>query len=214
MSSSSRFTRLVTAAVAGLVAGVCPAIASAQEIGVKGGMNSTSMTIRLPDPVDHYWENGLVAGAWVRMRPRARVSFQIEGLFSEKGLLQIERDFGFYASDYRIRYIELPLLARMDCAPPDAKYRVHLIAGVAPAFQIGARYRDNISGRGTIDITDDVQRLDIGWVAGAGVDVGRLLWEARYTHGARAVFTSANEMAMLPSARNRTVGVVFGFRFR
>lgn len=70
------------------------------------------------------------------------------------------------------------------------------------------------SGRRTSsqDIDDAIESLDLGLVGGLGVELGRALIEARYTHGLLRINTDDNE----PNDRlnNRVFSVTMGFRFR
>jgi hypothetical protein len=57
-----------------------------------------------------------------------------------------------------------------------------------------------------------IESFDLGLVGGLGVEFGRALIEARYTHGLLRINTDDNE----PNDRlnNRVFSVTMGFRFR
>ena len=84
VSAPSRHS-LVHAVVAAILL-VPPSSAPAQEVGVKAGANFASLTPEEDEDPDTSRRLGPVGGVWVRMAPSTRFSFQVEGLFSEKGV--------------------------------------------------------------------------------------------------------------------------------
>jgi hypothetical protein len=190
---------------------ILPASASAQQAGVKGGLNFASLPPEEDEHPDIPPRLGPVAGVWVRMLSASRLSFQAEALFSEKG---VHWNFSPDVSiEIRIRYIEIPLLARADFGSPAAARRVYVVGGGAPAFRLSARGTSKFEGgEGSRDIDNEIEAVDLGLVGGLGVELGRGLIEARYTHGLLRINTDDNE----PNDRlnNRVFSVTAGFRFR
>jgi hypothetical protein len=203
--------RLVHAALAAMVL-ILPRPAAAQEAGVKLGANFASLTPEEDEDPDTSRRLGPVAGAWVRIAPANRVSFQIEGLFSEKGVTF--NDNGFIDSaDIRLRYVEIPLLARADFGASGSAARVFVVGGAAPAFKLSAHTKavagDEEQSR---DIDDEIYSADFGLVGGLGVAFRRALIEARYTHGLRHINTDDNGDE--DRIKNRVFSVTVGFRLR
>jgi hypothetical protein len=115
--------------------------------------------------------------------------------------------------DIRVRYIEVPLLARVDFGAPSSTTRVFVVGGAAPAFKLSARGKLEADGQeDTADIGDDIEPVDIGLVGGFGVEFGRTLVEARYTHGLLTINKDDNDPN--DSIQNRVFTVTVGFRFR
>lgn len=201
----------VAGAVLGGVFLILPVSAFAQEIGVKAGVNFASLPPEEDETPDIPPRVGPVGGVWIRTSPASRVSFQVEGLFSEKGT---HWNFSPDVSvEIRIRYAEIPLLARADLGAPDSTRRVFLIGGAAPAFKLSARSGGKFFGEeSTRDAGRDIEAFDLGLVGGVGVEFGRGQIEARYTHGALRINTDDNE----PNDRlnNRVFSVTAGFRLR
>ena len=86
------------------------------------------------------------------------------------------------------------------------------IGGAAPAFKLSARASSEFFGEeGSRDAGRDIEPFDLGLVGGLGVQFGRALIEARYTHGLLRINTDDNE----PNDRlnNRAFSVTAGFRF-
>jgi hypothetical protein len=210
----------VVSAVATLVL-FFPVSAFAQEVGIKAGVNFASLTPEEDEDPDTSRRVGLVAGGWFRPSAAARVSFQAEALFTEKGVkfdsVPFEVDSSgsviFGSVTIRVRYIEVPLLARVDFSAPGSSARVFAVGGAAPAFKLSARARTELGAeQDTRDIGDDVESVDVGLVGGLGVEFGRAVIEARYTHGVLNINVDDND----PNDRiqNRVFSVTVGFRMR
>jgi hypothetical protein len=192
-----------------------PLSAYAQEVGIKGGANFATMSGAEDAFVDITRRVGLIGGVWVRTAVGRPVSFQVEALVSEKGFKFGGEMEGITVSgNLRIRYVELPLLARLDLATSGASPRFYLLAGAAPAFKIGdAEAKVKAAGQEiTIDLEDfvgeELQSFDLGLVGAAGLEFGRALVEGRYTHG--LLKTGEGD----DSPKNRVFSVMVGYRFR
>ncbi len=190
---------------------VLPACAFAQQAGVKAGVNLASLP---PEAGEHPGippRLGPVAGVWVRTALPNRFSFEAEGLFSEKGT---HWNFSPGVSiEIRIRYIEIPLLVRADFGAPASTTRVFVVGGAAPAFKLSARTTVEFEGeRASGDSGRAIEPFDLGLIGGLGVEFGRALVEARYTHGLLGINTDDND----PNDRlnNRVFSVTMGFRLR
>lgn len=188
-----------------------PSSALAQQAGLKGGVNFATLSDADEEFPNNSQRLGIVAGGWLRRAVTERFSFQIEGLFSEKGISLDVEEQGFTAdADIRLRYIELPVLGRADLGVPGSGTRVFVVGGAAPAFKIGARVRASFEGEEeTDDISDDIKSFDLGLVGGLGVAFGRAVIEARYTHGLMSIDESDED-----SVKNRVFSVTVGVRLR
>jgi hypothetical protein len=190
-----------------------PQLAIAQEIGVKAGVNFASLTPEEDEDPEISRHVGPIAGGWVRIPRSGRWSFQAEGLFSEKGVVfEPVPAAGLDDSlDVRLRYLELPLLARLDFGAAGAGARVFALGGVAPAFELSAHTKTTFEGeelRRNID--DAIYSTDVGLVGALGVEFGRAVIEGRYTHGLRHINTDDNGDE--DRIKNRVFSVMFGFR--
>lgn len=174
-----------------------PAPSAAQDVAIKAGVNFATFAEE-EDESQPGTRRGLTAGLAVRVPVGGRFSIQLEGLLSDKGA---SFDFG---SD-RLRYIEGPVLGRVDFSAPGASVRPFALTGVAPAFRLnaGATRADGTSS------LDRIRAFDIGWVAGAGFEAGRILLEARYTRGLRPLDTPDGHDH--PARRNRVFSVLAGY---
>jgi hypothetical protein len=193
---------------------ILPSSALAQQVGVKAGANFASLTPEEDEDPDTSRRVGFVGGVWVRLAPSSRVSLQVEGLFSEKGVVFEPNEFGLDDElDIRVRYMEIPVLARVDFGAWSSGARAFVVGGAAPAVKLSARAKTRFNGEEqTRDIDDDIYSGDLGLVGGFGVEFGRALIEARYTHGIRHINTDDNGDE--DRIKNRVFSVTVGFRFR
>src|SRR5688572_5594955 len=122
--------RMLIAGVIVCTIAALPSTASAQEFGVKAGVNSATLD-GITDITDDATKRrlGIVAGVWVRTPVRGRLSFQAEALFSEKG---IKFEEGGATGDVRLRFIEVPLLGHVNLGTPGSESGFFVVAGVAP----------------------------------------------------------------------------------
>ena len=203
-----RSLRVAHATLAATLA-LLPATSFAQEIGVKAGLNAGWLTPLEDEEPDIDVRLGPVGGVWVRLPTGGRLSFQAEGLFSEKGSHWTFP--GFASVEYRVRYVEVPLLARADFGTPTSTPRMFVLGGAAPAFKLSARTTVEFEGQTiTRDTPDEFYTFDLGLAGGVGAEIGRAQIEARYTHGLRHVNTDDNGDE--DRVRNRVFTLMFGFR--
>ena len=209
--------RVLRAACAASAILIHPSLGHAQEVGVKAGINSASLTPEEDEDPDMSRRIGFVGGGWFRWPLSSCFSLQAEGLFSDKGVIQriqpIE-EFPGGESEIRIRYLEVPLLARGDFGSAAARTRFFVVGGLAPAFELGARGWLRPEGQDEFnrDIGDQIKPFDLGLVGGAGIQFGRALVEARYTHG--LLHTNEDDNGDEDRIKNRVFSVTAGFRFR
>src|SRR5262245_18851000 len=186
---------------------ICVTSASAQGLtmGVKGGVNISS--VDFDSPVGNTtldWRIGAVAGGFVRLPLLSWVELQPEVLYSVKG--GTREDFGV-SSAVLLDYLEVPVLARM----PLGGRKYFAVAGPYVGFRLRARTRTEFSGSTEeVDISDIVERMDFGLAIGGGVEFGAVVLDGRYSFSLTDIDKDTSEEA---SAKNRAVSVTVGFRF-
>lgn len=192
-----------------------PAPAFAQQAGIKAGVNFATLSDAEDEFVNISRRLGLIGGVWVRVVERDSFSFQVEGLISEKGIKFEDQVEGTdFSGNIRIRYFEVPLLARVDLGSGGSSTRFYVLGGAAPAFRLGDG-QVTLKAEG-IEESRDIEELtgeslksfDLGLVAGAGIEFGPAIVEGRYTHGLLATGESDD------SPKNRVFSVLVGVRFR
>jgi hypothetical protein len=205
--------RLFTAAVLVTAIASLPTTAAAQQIGVKAGVNFATLA-EVDEFDDASRRIGLVAGLFAKVPVDEMFSFQIEGLYSEKGLTAEAVEGGVELDgEIRLRYLEVPVLGRADFGADGSPARFYAVAGAAPAFKLGARLKiEALDEEETEDIGDDIESFDLGLVGGIGAEFGNFNVEARYTHGMLSIAKDADDDD--EQTKNRVFSVTAGYRFR
>jgi hypothetical protein len=177
--------------------------ASAQiTYGAKAGVNFANVSFA-GDDVPSSSRIGLLAGAFATVPLTGWLSVQPEAIYTVKGA---SIDIFDIESDYIVDYLEVPVLARVPI-----QRRVYLAVGPSIAFRIRARNRTSFGGSTEeVNIADDVESLDIGVVGAAGLEMGRWVFDGRYTHGFSDTDADTSDNVKI---RNRVFSVSAGFRF-
>jgi opacity protein-like surface antigen len=180
---------------------------SAARTTTGGAAVEASVADRLPSM-------GLAAGVFARLElarwKGVGLGVQPELLHAPRGT-GIEID-GAYAGDLRYRYLELPMLARLE-SPPLGPAAFYAVVGPSLGFLLRAESGTNL---GTVsDVKDVTSTLDLGLAAGAGAVVVitprlALSVEARYTHGFRTL-DNTGEFEVENRAIFATVGLAARF---
>lgn len=197
--------RIATAVLVVVLSGA-PAFAQGISGGIKGGPNLTTVKFDGdPDATSARWSG--VGGAFFIVPFHRGLSLQPEMLYAMKGARL--RATGTQPS-LLLDYVEVPILARVSARLSGAK--IFIVGGAAPALRVRARTRTKFGGSTEeIDISDQVKRFDAGIVGGAGIEVGSLLVDARYTFGMMNVDKDSSDTA---NATNRALSITLGWRFR
>jgi hypothetical protein len=189
--------------------------ASAQiSVGVIGGASSSSLTVSASLPTfgdlatDFGRRAGLTGGAFVDIPLGKVVSFEPEALFSQKGatIAVSVPDVGLANGDYRLNYLEVPLLARVRIAK-FSNCGVFVLAGPSIGIKLAARVKVEFQGTSdTQDISDQLPGTDIGLAIGGRIESGQVLGEVRYTHG----FTNLGDTG---EVKTHVLAFLVGWRF-
>jgi hypothetical protein len=196
---------------------LCANSAGAQErqIGVTVGASLASVTRESgpagEDPYDG--RTGFAAGAFFHLPVRDRLQLQIESLFTEKGGSVPLRDPGIVQGSLRIRYkfhyLDVPVLARVR-GPRIGSALLHVFGGPTFSLRLEGQRQTVFSGETAfgyqLDLGDEMERFDVGLTVGAGIQIARALFDARYTQGSRDVVSDLNGARL----KNRAVLITAG----
>lgn len=188
-----------------LFAALAPATAEAQggirlgKLGVKGGYLSAKLS-GSPEAgspatdVEYDSDAGFGVGLYLRGYISDNFALQSEVLYLQRRTTS-ETLVGnsVVANEIKAGYLQVPVQIRYVTS---ATGRVSPVFFAGPAFS----YRLDMSADGgndglvdPIDIEDETEKAAIELVAGAGVEVGNLSFEARYTWGLQSVFVDAKQ---------------------
>jgi hypothetical protein len=211
----SRFVRHPVSAmpIRALVLGMaflCSPSASAQGIttGVRGGINLASARFEGHEGAT-VLDTGLapVVGVFVTVPLSSWFELQPEALYAVKGP---RLKMGAIESRLLLDYLEVPLLGRFS-RRRSRTIEYYFIGGASFGIQLRARSKTDFgTAVETIDIGDEVERFDVGVVAGGGVEIGAVVIDGRYTHGLQDIDKDKTDEV---TVTNRTWSVTAGFRF-
>jgi opacity protein-like surface antigen len=187
-------------------------VASAQEqpaaVGVKAGMNFANLNFEGDGAtVNLDQRKGFVGGLFVVWPATSRVALQTEALYSQKGA-QMEEEGA--SAKIKLDYVDVPVLARFS-SPVSGGTSFHVFAGPSFNFRVSAKAESSFEDEDeSEDIDDDVERFDLGFVAGAGLEFGRFVVDGRYTWGLSNINKDESEDVKI---KNRVFAVMAGIRF-
>lgn len=142
--------------------------------GIKAGINLASVQGFNDATTSTSQRTGLVAGGFMTFGLTPMIAFEPEILFSMQGSrLHITSSSVSSDATAKIDYVQVPLLLRVG---NNASDHASLYAVAGPT--LGVLVRANQNG---VDIKNDLKKMDVGVVAGVGVTLTRVLFEARYT---------------------------------
>ncbi len=177
---------------------------SSNTFGVKGGIVSSTLDLTVPNfIVSADSQIGLTAGIFMGSPLAGPIHLDIEALITTKGARYTFGDE--LENELRVTYLEVPVLARVGFG------RVFVSGGPSFAFKLKEVQKED--GEETI-VNDDVKKSDIGVAVGGGVSFGRWIAEARYTLGLINIADVDGGGFAEPTAKNRTVAVMFGYRWK
>ena len=176
-----------------LAGGVATAAAQDRQFGLKAGLSAATMSVE--SAVDGEYNKrriGVIGGGFGVFSLAPGVGLQVEALFTQKGAkLEIEEEENIDIT-LELDYLDIPVLARVNL-PGSGSTRFHVFAGPSLGYRMGAKNKISDTtfdlAQGAIDnIENEIERFDLGLVAGAGADIGRrLVVDARYSWGLRTV---------------------------
>lgn len=206
---ASRVSRSLLAALAACLLITDPAAAQGLTAGVRAGVNVADLSfpdeeLAAFDPIVRF-----VAGGYVTVPLTSWLELQPEALYSMKGASSGGE--GGIETEVLLDYLEVPILARHSWRGRPG--RAYFILG-GPAFGVRLRARSKTAFNSSVDevdLSDDIERLDVGITAGGGVELGAIVIDARYTFGLGDL--DASSSAGSAKIANRVFSVTAGLRF-
>lgn len=196
--------RVLSLALAILV--MAPVVASAQTTmtaGLKGGVNSSTITDEGNSSLKRLL--GGVGGVFVGGDVNGNVGIQVEGLYSMRGA---KDNSDATETTLRTNYIDVPVTLRFG-AGSGSGMGFHVFTGPQVSYLLDAKATH---GAVSVDLKDDLEKIDFGWTLGVGMEANRFLVDARYTHGLKNM--SKTGTGADSEVKNRTFAVMIGFRLK
>ena len=192
--------------------GGAPAAAQEREFGVKAGANFAVLALDSDLGADYDRRIAPGGGAFLVLPVTRHIALQLEGLFNARGAKLYDEEFGETAT-LLLDYLDFPVLARIHGPRLGS---VHLFGGPYVGIRVGATRQISFEVPGSTagfreNMSDEVERFDMGLVAGGGLDIGRR-WvvDARYSWGFLTVNSDTSEGLRF---RSRALSTMVGFRF-
>jgi Outer membrane protein beta-barrel domain len=196
--------------VVAFVGGGSLAMAQGVSVGVKGGVSFATLSDDSSQDVDLDRRTGIVAGGFVTWPAGGLFSVQLEGLYTQKGAAF---DQSGVTGTTKLDYFEVPLLFVVSTAPPrSGGPSLQVFGGQYIAFKVSAKGTGSFQGE-TVDVDipdEEIDKVDLGVIVGAGAAFGRLSIEGRYTIGLKNINNDANDPTKV---RNRSLAILAGVRF-
>jgi Outer membrane protein beta-barrel domain len=187
-------TRLAALAVLAFIASSSPA--AAQGAGIKFGPTFATFS---SDALDFDNRTGIHAGLFVGGSRDKVVGFQTEFNWLRKNT---ETEAG---QQIRIDYFQLPVLLRLNAGSSSANgFAAYGIVG--PAIEL--KIADEIQG---VTLDDGFEGADVSLVFGGGIEVVRIIIEARYEKGLRRI---NNNFSDFTEIKKQAFTILFGLRFK
>ena len=189
--------------------GVCAIAnpAEAQSVGVKGGLVIAKLETA-PDNGDVLTNRqDFSAGVFVIPGGRAKVTAQLEGLYSRRGTSLDADVFGFGIGDIRLTYIDVSALLRLRAGDGDTA--AYVIAGPTVGIKLDGEV---VLPFGLSPSIEGVFKdTETGITVGAGLESGRYILEGRYFHGLTNIVQGIDFAGL--GAKSRTFSAMVGVRF-
>ena len=186
--------RLAVLAVLACIASSSPA--AAQGAGIKFGPTFATFS---SDALDFDNRTGIHAGLFVGGSRDKVVGLQTEFNWLRKNT---ETEAG---QEIRIDYFQLPVLLRLNAGSSSANgFAVYGIVG--PAIEL--KIADELRG---ITLDDGFEGADVSLVFGGGIEVVRIIVEARYEKGLRRI---NNNFSDFTEIKKQAFTILFGLRFK
>lgn len=148
---------------------------------------------------------GVTAGVFVTLGLTPQFALQPEVLYVQKGGRTEVND-----QSLKISYIEVPLLAkfRIPAGGKGRNFSPHLYAGGALGFKVGCNLKSGSPTLSCEDIGAEVKTTDFSLVFGAGVNIGRVMIDARLDLGLSKIGEPDDD------AKNEAFYLLAGWGFR
>ena len=173
-------------------------------LGLKGGACISSVVGA--DAGSPQTNLGLAGGAYATVGILPWFTIQPEVLYVQKGWRESAEVLGATVeSDFRINYLEVPVLARFSLG---AVVKPYLAIGPYLATRLGTSAKFSAGGVSVEGSLDELfKKSDAGMIIGAGVQTPvKLSFEARYSYGLGTIDDSGENLDIKNSALSLLIG--------
>ena len=158
-------------------------LAAQTSFGVLGGVVSSKVVVSTTGTTPSFSSRtGFALGAGMSAPLGAQVAITPEIMYVQKGY---ENTLATESEALRISYVEVPILAKVSFGKD--KVRAFLIGGPEISVKVACQSSETLNGASGSESCDDAQvkfnSTDLGLIAGAGLEQGRLSGSVRFDLG-------------------------------
>jgi len=166
--------------------------------GIKGGWIYSSFS-QAGESLDSRggWEAGIFFGG----NRGGVVGLMGELLYARKSFEE-----GVVLKTTNLDYFEIPVLLRLNIGSSNKNKGVIFYGLAGPVFDINLKAEQD-----GVDVSDDYEKFDIGVLLGGGLEISRIILEARYNWGLKNLLK--NSGALSGDLKNQTFALIGGIRF-
>ncbi|MEP2446983.1 MAG: porin family protein [Balneola sp.] len=166
------------------------------EFGIKGGANFAILS----NLDGSETKTGILAGVYTKIKiPVTPVSVQTEVLYAQYGAKQTGGD-----QDIILNYIQVPVLLKFGFNVPAAPVKPNVFFGPYLSFKTKAEFENSVAVNPD-SFNNNVRDQDYGVVVGAGLDIGKLRFNLRYSAGLINIFEEGAN-----GEKNGGIAITFG----
>lgn len=201
------------------------------QVGIKAGVNFATMAQDgqgvSRDDIENHSIIAPVLGLTFGINVADLLTIQPELLFSQSGGSNTYAVLGTITKNtYRINYLELPVLAKLQFGNTNQEgVGIHIAAGPWIGYALSGKYTtkttlddtvlNEADDKFTFDNKDDAERINYGMIGAAGVSFGNLVVDLRYNYGFNNLLdkdaNNANDSK--PLLQTRGVALTLGLTF-
>ena len=166
--------------------------------GIKGGWIYSSFS-QAGESLDSRggWEAGIFFGG----NRGGVVGLMGELLYARKSFEE-----GVVLKTTNLDYFEIPVLLRLNIGSSNRNKGVIFYGLAGPVFDINLKAEQD-----GVDVSDDYEKFDIGVLAGGGLEISRIILEARYNWGLKNLLKNSGTFS--GDLKNQTFALIGGIRF-
>jgi hypothetical protein len=211
--------------------GAFMAAAATAQVGIKAGASFATISEEdenvSQDDIENRSIVAPVIGLTFGMNIGDILTIQPELLYTQNGGSNTFNVLGTETkSTYRINYLELPVLVKLQLGNADGEgVGFHLAAGPWLGYALSGKYTTKTTADGnvlfdtednfTFDDKDDTERINYGMLGSAGVSFGQLVLDLRYNYGFNNLLDrdADNTNDNKPVRQTRSVALTLGWNF-
>jgi len=183
------------------------ALAQGLSFGLKGGINLSSASGDWAQGAES--RSGIAGGGFITLGLLPSFAIQPEILYSQKGYKLSGDAAGVpWVGEYRINYVEVPVLAKFSFG---VLVKPYIVAGPYYATKISGSWKETVGDTTTTGTMDYVKNSDLGFVLGAGISTPvKLSLDVRYSNSLSTIFVEDID-GTTHDWKNSNISVMVGY---